>query len=124
MIGAVRSKSIADLNPPHRRRARENAALAARAAARTPQLCHIPDKDASMLRDAATGTRSGVPAFATQEHAALGAERGIEMIWTLVVVALLIVAEFAHLELKEWNARRRAIKRGRTLTAKYGIPWR
>ena len=46
------------------------------------------------------------------------------MIWTLAIVALLIVAEFAHLELKEWSARRRAIKRGRTLTAKYGIPWR
>jgi hypothetical protein len=46
------------------------------------------------------------------------------MAWTLVVVALLIAAESAGLALKEWNARRRAIKRGRTLTAKYGIPWR
>lgn len=46
------------------------------------------------------------------------------MVWTLVFVALLIVGEFARLTLKEWNARRRAIKRGRTLTAKYGIPWR
>jgi hypothetical protein len=44
--------------------------------------------------------------------------------WVLVVVAVLIVAEFARAELREWAARRRAVKRGRTLTAKYGMPWR
>lgn len=44
--------------------------------------------------------------------------------WILVIVAVLIVAQFAWSELREWVARRRAIKRGRTLTAKYGIPWR
>ena len=27
-------------------------------------------------------------------------------------------------ELREWAARRQAVKRGRTLTAKYGMPWR
>jgi hypothetical protein len=46
------------------------------------------------------------------------------MIWGLALVAVLIAAEFARGELREWQARRRAIKRGRTLTAKYGIPWR
>ena len=44
--------------------------------------------------------------------------------WFLVIVAVLLVAEFARTELREWAARRRAVKRGRTLTAKYGIPWR
>lgn len=46
------------------------------------------------------------------------------MVWVLVIIGLLIAAEFGRGELREWNARRRAIKRGRTLTAKYGIPWR
>jgi len=44
--------------------------------------------------------------------------------WFLVIVAVLIVAQFAWSELREWLARRQAVKRGRTLTAKYGIPWR
>jgi hypothetical protein len=44
--------------------------------------------------------------------------------WFLVIVAVLIVAQFAWSELREWSARRQAVKRGRTLTAKYGIPWR
>jgi hypothetical protein len=44
--------------------------------------------------------------------------------WILVTVAVLIVAQFAWTELREWAARRRAVRRGRTLTAKYGIPWR
>ncbi len=46
------------------------------------------------------------------------------MAWALVIVGLLVAAEFARAELREWYARRRAVKRGRTLTAKYGIPWR
>jgi hypothetical protein len=44
--------------------------------------------------------------------------------WILLIVAVLIVAQFAWAELREWAARRRAVRRGRTLTAKYGIPWR
>jgi hypothetical protein len=44
--------------------------------------------------------------------------------WFLAIVAVLIVAQFAWSELREWSARRQAVKRGRTLTAKYGIPWR
>jgi hypothetical protein len=44
--------------------------------------------------------------------------------WFLVIVAVLIVAQFAWSELREWSARRQAVERGRTLTAKYGIPWR
>jgi hypothetical protein len=46
------------------------------------------------------------------------------MIWGLVVVVALVASEFVRANLREWNARRRAVKRGRTLTAKYGIPWR
>ena len=46
------------------------------------------------------------------------------MIWGLVVVVVLVASEFVWANLREWNARRRAVKRGRTLTAKYGIPWR
>jgi hypothetical protein len=46
------------------------------------------------------------------------------MIWGLIAVILLIAIEFIWATLREWSARRRAVKRGRTLTAKYGIPWR
>jgi hypothetical protein len=46
------------------------------------------------------------------------------MVWGLVAVVLLVAVEFAWATLREWNARRLAVKRGRTLTAKYGIPWR
>ena len=46
------------------------------------------------------------------------------MAWGLTAVVSLIVVELAWGALRDWNARRRAIKHGRTLTAKYGIPWR
>ena len=46
------------------------------------------------------------------------------MLWGLLAVIVLIAVEFAWASLREWNAHRRAVKRGRTLTAKYGIPWR
>lgn len=37
------------------------------------------------------------------------------MIWGLVVVVALVASEFVWANLREWNARRRAVKRGRTL---------
>ena len=54
----------------------------------------------------------------------VGERKGPAMIWGLIAVIVLVAVEFAWGTLREWNARRRAIKRGRTLTAKYGIPWR
>ena len=46
------------------------------------------------------------------------------IIWTIFVVGLIVAGEIGRVALREWHARRRAIKHGRTLTAKYGIPWR
>ncbi|HEX3498197.1 MAG TPA: hypothetical protein VHT04_02620, partial [Stellaceae bacterium] len=46
------------------------------------------------------------------------------MIWGLTAVVSLVAVEFAWGMLREWTGRRRTVKRGRTLTAKYGIPWR
>jgi hypothetical protein len=46
------------------------------------------------------------------------------LFWTIVVVGLVVAGEPARAALREWHARRRTIKHGRTLTAKYGIPWR
>jgi hypothetical protein len=51
-------------------------------------------------------------------------EEARSMIWGLIAVILLVAVEFIWATLREWSARRRAVKRGRTLTAKYGIPWR
>jgi hypothetical protein len=44
--------------------------------------------------------------------------------WAFVIAGVFIVAEIARTELREWTLRRKAVQRGRTLTAKYGIPWR
>jgi hypothetical protein len=44
--------------------------------------------------------------------------------WAVVIVALVAGCEVLRAELREWSARRRTIREGRTLTAKYGIPWR
>lgn len=44
--------------------------------------------------------------------------------WTLLIVALLIAGEAGWAAFRERRARRRAVERGRTLTAKYGLPWR
>jgi hypothetical protein len=46
------------------------------------------------------------------------------IIWAIVIIAFAAGCEAARAGLREWNARRRTIRRGRTLTAKYGIPWR
>jgi len=46
------------------------------------------------------------------------------IIWAIVIIAFAAGCETARAGLREWNARRRTIRRGRTLTAKYGIPWR
>jgi hypothetical protein len=42
----------------------------------------------------------------------------------LIVAGSLVGAEIGWAELREWVGRRRSVKGGRTLTAKYGIPWR
>ncbi|MBV8654174.1 MAG: hypothetical protein JO255_22130 [Alphaproteobacteria bacterium] len=46
------------------------------------------------------------------------------IVWTVVIVGLVVAGELGRTGLREWHARRKTIKRGRTLTAKYGIPWR
>jgi hypothetical protein len=46
------------------------------------------------------------------------------IVWTLATVGLVVAGEIGWTELRGWTARRKAIRRGRTLTAKYGIPWR
>jgi hypothetical protein len=46
------------------------------------------------------------------------------IIWAVVIVGLGVGCEILRAELREWSARRRTIREGRTLTAKYGIPWR
>jgi hypothetical protein len=45
------------------------------------------------------------------------------LVWTLLITGLLIIAEIGRTELREWNARRKAMRRGRTLTTKYAMPW-
>jgi hypothetical protein len=44
--------------------------------------------------------------------------------WAVVIVGVVVAGEFARAELREWSARRRTVRQGRTLTTKYGIPWR
>jgi hypothetical protein len=46
------------------------------------------------------------------------------IVWTVVIVGLVVAGELGRTGLREWNSRRKNIKQGRTLTAKYGIPWR
>jgi hypothetical protein len=46
------------------------------------------------------------------------------IVWSVIIVGLVVAGEIGRTGLREWNARRKAIKQGRTLTAKYGIPWR
>ncbi|HZS81581.1 MAG TPA: hypothetical protein VFA50_01825 [Stellaceae bacterium] len=46
------------------------------------------------------------------------------ILWAVVIVGAFVAEETGRAALREWAARRKAIKRGRTLTAKYGIPWR
>lgn len=46
------------------------------------------------------------------------------IVWSVIVVGLVVAGELGWAGLREWNARRKTIKQGRTLTAKYGIPWR
>jgi hypothetical protein len=47
-----------------------------------------------------------------------------DIVWTVVIVGLVVAGELGRTGLREWHTRRKAIKQGRTLTAKYGIPWR
>ena len=43
--------------------------------------------------------------------------------WAILLVGLALSADVAWSEYREWRARRDAIKRGRTLTTKFGLPW-
>ena len=43
--------------------------------------------------------------------------------WAILVVGLALSADVAWAEYREWRARRQAMKRGRTLTTKFGVPW-
>jgi hypothetical protein len=43
--------------------------------------------------------------------------------WAILVVGLALSADVAWAEYREWRARREAMKRGRTLTTKFGVPW-
>jgi hypothetical protein len=46
------------------------------------------------------------------------------IIWTISVIGIAVAGEIGRAAFREWHARRRTIREGRTLTAKYGIPWR
>ena len=43
--------------------------------------------------------------------------------WAILLVGLALSADVAWAEFRDWRARREAIRRGRTLTSKFGIPW-
>jgi len=43
--------------------------------------------------------------------------------WAILVVGVALSADVAWAEYREWRARRQAMKRGRTLTTKFGVPW-
>jgi hypothetical protein len=93
-----------------------------------------PDERAKFMQKIVAGrefspalsySRQGVEGLFQNPRKRLAAEeKGRPMVWGLVAVVTLVVVEFVWGNLREWNARRRAVKRGRTLTAKYGIPWR
>jgi hypothetical protein len=46
------------------------------------------------------------------------------IVWTLATVGFVVAGEIGWTGLRGWAVRRKAIRRGRTLTAKYAIPWR
>lgn len=41
--------------------------------------------------------------------------------WAILLVGLILTLDVARTEFREWRERRMAMKRGRTLTARYGI---
>jgi hypothetical protein len=43
--------------------------------------------------------------------------------WAILLVGVALSADVAWAEYREWRARRQAMKRGRTLTTKFGVPW-
>ena len=43
--------------------------------------------------------------------------------WFILLVAVVLATDSAWTMFRGWRARRLAIKRGRTLTAKFGLPW-
>jgi hypothetical protein len=47
----------------------------------------------------------------------------VELGWTIVVVAVIAVAsaDYGWASYREWRLRRRALKHGRTLTAKFAL---
>ena len=42
--------------------------------------------------------------------------------WAILLVGLALSADVAWSEYREWRARRDAMRRGRTLTSKFGLP--
>jgi hypothetical protein len=46
------------------------------------------------------------------------------LFWSIAIVGVVLVGEAAWAELREHLARRDAARRGRTFTARYGLPWR
>ncbi len=43
--------------------------------------------------------------------------------WAILLVGLALSADVAWAEFRDWRARQEAIRRGRTLTSKFGMPW-
>ena len=43
--------------------------------------------------------------------------------WFILLVAVVLAADRGWTTFCGWRARRLAIKRGRTLTTKFGLPW-
>ena len=43
--------------------------------------------------------------------------------WAILAVGVALSADVAWAEYREWRARRNAMKHGRTLTTKFGVPW-
>src|SRR5207248_10841798 len=92
------------------------------------QSCRPPGKHRPTLASAADAGPANLPQLCHNlakelvEYAAAKREMSV-MLWGLLAVIVLIAVVLAWAFLLEWNAHRRAVKRGRTLTAKYGIPW-
>lgn len=42
--------------------------------------------------------------------------------WAILLVGLVLTGDVGWTEFREWRARRLAMKRGRTLTTKFGLP--
>jgi len=43
--------------------------------------------------------------------------------WAILLVGAVLSLDVGWMEYREWRSRRDAMKRGRTLTTKFGQPW-